>query len=147
MHSLDIDWNRPADPPGAPQRDHVRAYVSTGGTDGHLWHGVPTLLLTTIGRATGRTARTPLIYAEDEDRLIVAASGYGAPAHPDWYANLTADPRVRVQRGPIPFPATARPATPAEREAYWPVLTALWPPFDDDQSRTSREIPLVIIER
>ncbi|MER5727824.1 nitroreductase family deazaflavin-dependent oxidoreductase [Streptomyces sp. NPDC002138] len=147
MQKADVDWDHPADPLGERELAHVREYVATGGIDGHLWHGVPTLLLTTIGRVTGRTARTPLIYAEDEGRLIVAASAFGALDHPDWYQNLEADPEVRVQTDPVPFQAKARPATPAEREAYWPVMTALWPPYEDDQARTPREIPLVIIER
>ncbi|MET9695952.1 nitroreductase family deazaflavin-dependent oxidoreductase [Streptomyces sp. NPDC006529] len=150
MQQTDVDWDHPADPPGERERAHVRAYAATGGADGHLWHGVPTLLLTTLGRVTGRPVRTPLIYAEDEDRLIVAATASGSPDrpdHPHWYKNVEADPEVRVQRGPAPFQAKARPATRAEREAYWPALTALWPPFEDDEPRTGREVPLVIIQR
>ncbi|MFI5981596.1 nitroreductase family deazaflavin-dependent oxidoreductase [Streptomyces sp. NPDC051555] len=147
MQNPHADWDHPADPRGERELAHVRAYVATGGVDGHLWHGVPTLLLTTLGRVSGHTARTPLIYAEDEGRLIVAASAGGAPDHPDWYRNLEAEPEVRVQTGPAPFQAKARPATAAERETYWPALTALWPPFEDDQARTAREIPLAIIER
>ncbi|WP_330332332.1 nitroreductase family deazaflavin-dependent oxidoreductase [Streptomyces sp. NBC_00536] len=144
MQKADVDWDHPADPPGERERAHVRAYAATGGIDGHLWHGVPTLLLTTIGRVTGRTARTPLIYAEDEGRLIVAAWAGGLP---DWYRNLEADPEVRVQRDQAPFQAKARPATRAERDAYWPALTALWPPFEDTQTRAPHEIPLAVIDR
>ncbi|WP_329380059.1 nitroreductase family deazaflavin-dependent oxidoreductase [Streptomyces sp. NBC_01351] len=147
MHALDVDWDHPSDPPPGPRLDHVRAYVTTAGADGHLWHGVPTLLLTTLDRATGRTSRTPLIYGEDADRLIVMAAGYGAPDHPAWYRNLTAHPEVRLQVGAALFTATARTATPAERETYWEMMTGLWPPFEEDQERTAREIPLVILER
>ncbi|MFD8631554.1 nitroreductase family deazaflavin-dependent oxidoreductase [Streptomyces sp. NPDC059533] len=147
MHTLDVDWDHPSDPPPGPRLDHVRAYVTTAGADGHLWHGVPTLLLTTLDRATGRTARTPLIYGEDVDRLIVVAAGYGAPEHPAWYRNLTAHPEVHVQVGAVLHTVTARTATPEERDAYWPMMAGLWPPYDDDQARTAREIPLVILER
>ncbi|MEV7522273.1 nitroreductase family deazaflavin-dependent oxidoreductase [Streptomyces sp. NPDC091371] len=147
MQTIDVDWDHPSDPPPGPRLDHVRAYVTTAGADGHLWHGVPTLLLTTLDRATGRTARTPLIYARDEDRLIVLAAGYGAPEHPAWYRNLTAHPEVRLQVGATLSTATARTATPVERETYWEMMTGLWPAYEEDQARTAREIPLVILER
>ncbi|MFD7626061.1 nitroreductase family deazaflavin-dependent oxidoreductase [Streptomyces sp. NPDC059851] len=146
MQTITVDWDHPADPAPASARDHVREYVRTGGVDGHLWHGVPTLLLTTLDRATGRTSRTPLIYTEDEDRLVVAAAGWGAPRHPAWFWNLTAHPEVRVQVGPVVRPAVARRATDDEREAYWPALAALWPAFDDYQEHTLRVIPLVILD-
>lgn len=147
MHALDVDWDHPSDPPPGPRREHVRAYVATAGADGHLWHGVRTLLLTTLDRATGRAVRTPLIYGEDAGRLIVLAAAYGAPEHPAWYRNLTAHPEVRLQVGAGVFTAAARTATPAERETYWDMMTGLWPPYEDDQARTGREIPLVILER
>ncbi|MFJ4778704.1 nitroreductase/quinone reductase family protein [Streptomyces sp. NPDC088762] len=148
MHALDIDWDHPADPLPGPRLDHVRAYVATAGADGHLWHGVPTLLLTTLDRTTGRTVRTPLIYGEDADRLILVAAAYGAPDHPSWYRNLTAHPEVRLQVGAAAFKATARTATPPERETYWEAMTALWPAFDDYQAAAApRELPLVIVER
>ncbi|MFE1414297.1 nitroreductase/quinone reductase family protein [Streptomyces sp. NPDC058746] len=147
MQTIDVDWDHPADPLPGPRLDHVRAYVTTAGTDGHLWHGVPTLLLTTLDRTTGRTARTPLIYGDDEGVLIVVAAGYGSPDHPAWYRNLTAHPEVRLQVGATHFTATARTATPEERETYWEMMTGLWPAYDDDQARTAREIPLVMLER
>ncbi|MEU9256254.1 nitroreductase/quinone reductase family protein [Streptomyces sp. NPDC048270] len=147
MQALDVDWDHPTDPRSGPQLDHVRAYVSTAGADGHLWHGVPTLLLTTIDRATGRTVRTPLIYGEDADRLIVVAAAYGAPRHPAWYENLAADPEVRVQVGATVLRARARTATPEERETYWDMMTGLWPAYEDDQTAAApRVIPMVIIE-
>ncbi|GAA1593017.1 nitroreductase/quinone reductase family protein [Streptomyces globosus] len=148
MQAITVDWDRPADPRPGPARDHVRDYAATGGQDGHLWHGVPTLLLTTVGRRTGRTTRTPLIYTEDEARLVVAAAAWGAPAHPDWYRNLTAHPEVRVQVGPDVRPALARTAGADEREVYWPALAGLWPALDDYQTRArpTRTIPLVVLD-
>ncbi|MFC9297159.1 nitroreductase/quinone reductase family protein [Streptomyces sp. NPDC057011] len=151
MHALAVDWDHPTDPLPGPRLDHVRAYVTTAGADGHLWHGIPTLLLTTVDRATGRTVRTPLIYAEDADTgsLILVAAAYGAPDHPAWYHNVTAHAEVRVQVGAAAFGATARTATPVERETYWEALTALWPAYDDYQAAAApwRELPLVIVER
>ncbi|MER5808405.1 nitroreductase/quinone reductase family protein [Streptomyces sp. NPDC002033] len=145
--AVTVDWDHPTDPHPGPRLEHVRTYVASGGADGHLWHGVPTLLLTTLDRATGRTVRTPLIYGEDVGRHLVVAAASGAPHHPAWYLNLTAHPEVRLQVGADVFAARARTATPAERETYWEAMTALWPLFDDHQAAAwPREIPLVIIE-
>ncbi|MCB5178447.1 nitroreductase family deazaflavin-dependent oxidoreductase [Streptomyces antimicrobicus] len=141
-----VDWDHPLDPRPGPQRDHVTSYVETGGVDGHIWHGVPTLLLTTVGRISGRAVRTPLIYARDEDRYLTAASGYGAAAHPQWYRNLLAWPEARLQVGDRVLRATGRPATAEERDTYWPALTGRWPVFEDDQARVAREIPLVLFD-
>ncbi|MCX5376254.1 nitroreductase family deazaflavin-dependent oxidoreductase [Streptomyces sp. NBC_00091] len=143
-----VDWDHPTDPHPGPRLDHVRTYVSSGGTDGQLWHGVPTLLLTTLDRATGRAVRTPLIYAEDAGRHLVVAAAWGGPRHPGWYGNLRVHPEVRLQVGPRAFPAWARTASPLERETYWEAMTALWPPYDDYQTLAwPRELPLVIIEQ
>ncbi|KOU33987.1 nitroreductase [Streptomyces sp. WM6373] len=148
MHTLEVDWDHPTDPRPGPRLDHVRDYVSTAGADGHLWHGVPTLLLTTLDRTTGTTVRIPLIYGEDAGRFLVVASADGARDHPHWYRNLTAHPEVRLQVGAATFEATAHTATATEREVYWEMMTALWPPFEDDQAAARpREIPLVILER
>jgi F420H(2)-dependent quinone reductase len=74
-------------------REHLRRYVATDGADGHEWRpGIPTLLLTTRGRRSGRLRRTPLIYGRDGDRYLVVASYGGSPHHPDWYLNLRDDP-------------------------------------------------------
>jgi len=141
-------------PPAAPrsrppgwQQEHARRYLATGGTDGHIWEGVPTLLLTTTGRRSGEARTAPLIYGRDGDRYIVVASRGGAPAHPHWYQNLVARPEVRVQVMAEHFNARARTATPAEKPAFWKTMVAIWPPYEEYQQRTTREIPVVIIER
>lgn len=144
-----VDWDHPADPPRGLPLDHVRAYVESAGADGHLWHGVPTLLLTTLDRFSGRPVRTPLIYGRDEDRYIVLATAAdGTEGVPSWYRDLTAHPEVRLQVGALTAQARARTATAVERETYWEVMTALWPAYEDHQAAAApREIPLVIIER
>jgi deazaflavin-dependent oxidoreductase (nitroreductase family) len=139
MHTLMIDWDHPTDPGPGPLRDHVRAYVATAGADG-LWHGIPTLLLTTADPATGRTVRTPLIYGRDDDRYVVLA------AEGTWHAHLRAHPEVRVQAGPAVLRATARTATAAERDTYWEMMTALWPAYEDYRTALGTEIPLVLID-
>ena len=83
-------------PPGW-QQEHAKRYIATGGKDGHIWEGVPTLLLTTTGRRSGQTRTTPLIYGRDGDRYVVVASRGGAPAHPAWYENLTAQPEIQCR--------------------------------------------------
>lgn len=133
-------------PPGW-QQEHARRYIATGGQDGHIWEGVTTLLLTTTGRRSGESRTTPLIYGRDGDRYLVVASRGGAPQHPAWYENLAAHPEVHVQVMADRFTARARAATPAEKPALWKTMAAIWPPYDEYQARTTREIPLVILER
>lgn len=133
-------------PPGW-QQEHARRYLATGGQDGHIWEGVTTLLLTTTGRRSGQSRTTPLIYGRDGERYVVVASRGGAPAHPAWYDNLVAQPEVHVQVLADRFTARARTATPAERPTLWKTMAAIWPPYDEYQARTTREIPVVVLER
>ncbi len=127
--------------------EHVERYLATDGEDGHDWQGVPTLLLTTHGRRSGEARTLPLIYGRDGDRLLVVASQGGAPKHPGWYLNLVADPEVEVQVKADRFPARARPATAEERPRLWQTMTSIWPDYDKYQTRTDRQIPVVVIER
>jgi len=129
------------------QAEHARRYIETNGEDGHIWRSVPTLLLTTTGRRTGKPYTTPLIYGQDGARYLVVASRGGAPTHPQWYRNLLAQPAVGVQVKAERFRARARPATPEEKPALWQVMTRIWPAYDEYQARTSRDIPVVILER
>jgi deazaflavin-dependent oxidoreductase (nitroreductase family) len=126
---------------------HMRRYLETDGADGHIWNGVPTLLLTTQGRKSGRALMVPLIYGEDGDRYVVVASKGGAAQHPGWYLNLQANPDVEVQVSSDVFRARARTASADERQRLWKRMTAIWPQYDDYQQKTSREIPLVVLER
>lgn len=129
------------------QQAHMRRYLESGGRDGHLWEGVTTLLLTTTGRRSGQPRTTPLIYGRAGERYLVVASRGGAPEHPDWYQNLVAQPVVQVQVMADRFSARARAATAAEKPALWKTMTSIWPPYDEYQARTPREIPVVILER
>lgn len=127
--------------------DHIREYVGTDGAKGHEWRGVKTLLLTTRGRKSGQLRRTALIYGQDGGNYLVVASRGGAAKHPLWYENLVADPHVRVQVGADKFNARARPASPDEKRRLWPVMTAIWPAYDEYQTKTDRDIPVVVLER
>jgi deazaflavin-dependent oxidoreductase (nitroreductase family) len=108
---------------------------------------VTTLLLTTSGRRSGQPRTTPLIYGRAGEKYLIVGSRGGAPTHPGWYENLVANPVVRVQVMADRFKARARTATPAERPALWKTMAAIWPPYDEYQQRTAREIPVVILER
>ena len=108
---------------------------------------MPTLLLTTTGRRSGEPYTTPLIYGEDNGRYVVVASRGGADEHPQWYRNLVAQPEVGVQVKADHFRARARTASAEEKPALWQLMARIWPAYNDYQARTSREIPVVILER
>ena len=105
------------------------------------------LLLTTTGAKTGRTRTTPMMFHRDGERLLVIASNIGAPAHPDWYVNLVAHPRVVVEVGAERFEATAVPLAGSDRERLWTMLKETYPFFAEHEAKTSREIPVVALTR
>ena len=125
---------------------HVALYRLTGGRIGGRLYGASVLLLTTKGRKTGKTRTTPLLYLDDGDRLVVVASKGGAPRHPAWFLNLTADPEVTVERGRERLPMRAHEADDEERERYWPQVVTMYPGYAKYQVKTSRRIPLVVLE-
>jgi deazaflavin-dependent oxidoreductase (nitroreductase family) len=127
--------------------EHIRRYVESDGRDGHQWHGAPTLLLTTRGRKSRVWRRTALIYGQDGDRYLVVASYGGSAKHPTWYLNLVDHPEVHVQVGADKFTARARTATAEEKPRLWQIMAAMWPDYDKYQTKTSRDIPVVILER
>lgn len=126
---------------------HIQRYVETDGAEGHIWQGVPTLLLTTLGRKSGQWRRTALIYGADGDRVVVVASKGGAPEHPAWFRNLAGSPQVRVQVGAEAYDARARVADGEERARLWALMVGVWPAYEDYRARTEREIPVVVLER
>lgn len=127
--------------------EHVRRYAATGGQEGHLWNGAPTLLLTTTGRASHRPRRTALIYGRnDADAYLVVGSNLGADRHPDWYLNLRATPEANIQILGELLLVRARTASDAERAGLWRRMTAIWPDYDRYQQTTSRALPVVILQ-
>ena len=143
-------------PTGVPRfiQDHVRDYLETNGARGHLWDNtdfggtgsVPTLLLVTTGRKTGRQQTLPLGYTEIEDGYVVVGSKGGAPTHPAWYLNLVANPEVSVQLKSTRFEARARVALGSERESLWAMLVEATPQFEEYQQGIERQIPVVVLE-
>jgi deazaflavin-dependent oxidoreductase (nitroreductase family) len=128
-------------------KEHVQRYQETDGAEGHDWQGTVTLLLTTTGRKSGQERTTPLIYQPEGDAYLVVASKGGADEPPLWYLNLQADPEVKVQVKGDKFTARARTATPEEKPAFWRKMVATWPAYDEYRTKTSRDIPVVVLER
>jgi deazaflavin-dependent oxidoreductase (nitroreductase family) len=124
---------------------HVRGYVESGGKKGHLYFGMPTLLLTTRGRRSGKPRRTTMIYRRDGDRYVLVASNGGASEHPSWFFNLLEHPEVDVQVGPKRFPARA--ATADEKPDLWGRMASIFPRYDRYQKEAGRNIPVVVVER
>jgi deazaflavin-dependent oxidoreductase (nitroreductase family) len=128
-------------------QEHIDRYVASDGEEGHDWEGTQALILTTTGRRSGEPRPQALIYGKHGDDYLVVASKGGAPQHPAWYLNLDANPDVEVQVKGDKFKAHARTASPDEKQTLWPIMTKEWPAYDEYQTKTDRDIPVVILER
>ncbi len=127
---------------------HVLVYRATGGLIGHRLPGTPPmLLLEHVGAKSGKRRTTPLVYVEDGPNLVVVASKGGYPRNPGWYHNLRAHPDTTVQVGSRRRPVRARVAAPEERKRLWPKAVEVYGGYRGYQERTTREIPLVVLER
>ncbi|WP_116996795.1 nitroreductase family deazaflavin-dependent oxidoreductase [Desertimonas flava] len=125
--------------------EQTRAYLASGGTDGHENDGVRKLVLVTTGRSSGRPRRTCLIYGTSGNDFVVVASKGGSDDDPDWFKNLAADPRVGVQVGSRRVTCRARRATPSERPTLWAQMVDNFPLYADYALQTDREIPVVVL--
>jgi deazaflavin-dependent oxidoreductase (nitroreductase family) len=122
--------------------------VQTNGEDGHIWRGVPTLLLTTVGKVSGVNRRTALIYGRSGDDYVIVASKGGHPTHPLWYNNLVSHSTVQLQVGAEVFAATATTMPDgSDRDTAWAEMVNIWPDFAGYQEKTERQIPLVRLQR
>jgi deazaflavin-dependent oxidoreductase (nitroreductase family) len=128
-------------------QEHVRAYRETDGERGYNWRGTNILLLSTKGRSSGEERTTPLIHRVDGDRWVVVASKGGAPDHPGWYKNLQADPEAAIQVKGDRIPVRASTAAGEDRDRLWKLMADVWPPYEQYQQKTSREIPVVVFTR
>ncbi|GAA4374371.1 nitroreductase/quinone reductase family protein [Nocardioides caricicola] len=132
----------------------VRVFKLTNGRIGSKWRigagwkkPVPTLLLDHVGRKSGTTFTTPLLYLEDGPDLVIVASQGGLPKNPQWYPNLVAHPdtTVRLRKEGVRR-VRARTAGPEEKAALWPRLVELYADFENYAAWTDREIPVVVLE-
>jgi F420H(2)-dependent quinone reductase len=125
---------------------HIWVYHRTNGRLGAKLLWFPAALLTTVGRKTGLPRITPTLYIRDGDRVILPASYGGRNAHPMWYLNLKANPKVHLMVRGEQLDMTARDATDEERDRYWPPLIKIYPPYKGYRAATDRVIPLVVCE-
>lgn len=158
MSKLDVDGTvRELESGSTPKwiQDHLEVYRRSAGKEGHFWDStiaggkgmVPCLILTTIGRRSGEKRSSPLIYGTDGDAYVIIGSKGGAEKHTGWYYNLLANPDVELEVANERFAARARVATGAERERLWAKMLDVYPPYRDYQAKTSREIPVVVLEK
>jgi deazaflavin-dependent oxidoreductase (nitroreductase family) len=125
----------------------IAEYRANGGKLSGQFANSKLLLLTTTGAKSGQPRTIPLGYGKDGDYLIVIAANAGAPAHPDWYYNLLANPTVTIELGSERFQARAITAEGAERDRLLAKSVEILPYFAAQQEKTSRVIPFVIFER
>jgi deazaflavin-dependent oxidoreductase (nitroreductase family) len=112
-----------------------------------IFAGAPLVLITTTGAKSGRKRTTPIVYTTDGDDVVIIASKGGAPTSPDWFHNLVANPDVTVELPNEKFEARARVAEEPERERLYRAQAALMPNFSEYEKATTRQIPVVVIER
>ena len=112
-----------------------------------IFKGAPLLLLTTTGAKSGNTYTTPLVYTRDGDRYVIIASKGGAPTHPAWYHNLVAHPDATVEVGPERFAARAIVTQGEERQRLFDAQATIMPNFAGYQQKTTRQLPVVVLER
>jgi deazaflavin-dependent oxidoreductase (nitroreductase family) len=128
------DWNQQI----------IDEFRANGGRVGGMFEGAPMILIRHVGAKSGGLRVTPLVYfAEDDGRMVIVASAAGAPRHPAWYHNLTANPKIDVEVGTETFPVIAEEITGEERDAVWQRVITERPGFADYQRKTSRTIPVL----
>ena len=125
--------------------DDIRAHA--GQPSGGPFKGRNMVILTTRGAKSGEIRENPLVYSTDGDKIVIIASKGGAPTHPSWYHNLVAHPDVTVEIGGEKFKAHAHVAGDAEYERLYQQHASLNPAFHDYRKKTSRKIPVVVLEK
>jgi F420H(2)-dependent quinone reductase len=124
---------------------HVAIYRASNGKVAGSMGGRPVSLLTTTGHRSGKQRTTPVMTFPHDGGLVIIASNGGSDRMPSWYHNLSANPTVRVQTGAQVRTMTARTASPDEKAQIWPGIVAAASNFGNYQSKTSRDIPVVIL--
>jgi proline iminopeptidase len=136
-------------------KEHAQRYLASNGADGHLTLGpqahpklqnIPSLLLVTRGRVSGKYFLQPLYYGSDAGRYVVIGSKGGHADHPGWYKNVLAHPQVRIQVGDRRMDVTASVATGPERERLWTMMENLFVGYKRyKKDAAPREIPVVVL--
>lgn len=127
-------------------REQAEAFEASAGAEANELHGKPIIVLTSVGAASGKLRKNALMRVEHDGSYAVVASKGGAPRHPAWYFNLVANPHVELQDGAVKRDYRARLATGAERELWWARANEVWPDYAGYQRKTTREIPVFVLE-
>jgi deazaflavin-dependent oxidoreductase (nitroreductase family) len=125
----------------------IDEFRANGGKVGGNFEGAPLLILHTTGAKSGQERLAPVMYQAVGDDVAVFASKAGAATHPDWYHNLVADPTATVEVGDETYEVKARIAEGDERERIWSTQKERYPGFAGYEQATTREIPVVVLER
>lgn len=126
-------------------RKQAELYEQSGGTEGTTLRDMPVIVVTSVGAKTGKLRKTPLMRVEHDGEYAAVASLGGAPKHPVWYYNLTANPHVELQDGTEKRDYMAREVTGEEKAQWWERAVAAFPPYADYQAKTTREIPVFVL--
>ena len=127
-------------------RDQVDLYESSGGTQGtENQGGGPVIVLTSVGAKSGKLRKSPLMRVEHDGEYAVVASLGGAPKNPVWYYNLTANPRVELQDGPVKKDYQAREVHGEEYATWFERAVAVWPDYAEYQKKTTRTMPIFVL--
>ena len=125
----------------------INEFRANDGKVGGPFEGASMMLLTTTGAKSGQARTRPVVYTKDGDRFVIIASKAGAPTNPDWFHNLVANPEVTLEVGDERFPARATVTSGEERARLYDAQAALMPRFAEYAQQTTREIPVVVLER
>jgi deazaflavin-dependent oxidoreductase (nitroreductase family) len=128
-------------------RTVIDEFRQNGGAVGGDFTGAPMILVTHTGAKSGKQYTNPLVYTRDGDHYVIIASKAGAPDDPQWFRNIVANPLVTVEIGAETFTARARVAEGDERARLWRAQADLMPNFDEYAKNTTRQIPVVVLER
>ena len=130
-------------------RDQVELYERSGGTEGTTLRdtGLPVIVVTHTGNKTGAIRKTPLMRVRDGASYVLVGSMGGAPTNPVWVHNLRANPDVEIRDHTVAQPMRVREVNnAAERARLWKLAVAAYPPYEDYQAKTTRQIPVFLAE-
>lgn len=125
----------------------IEEFRANKGVVGGDYEGLPLALITTKGAKTGKDRVSPVSYINDGDRVVITATNAGLDYHPQWYHNVCADPNLTVEILGEKYEATAKEIDGEERERLWEELVASNRRLGRYQSKTSRRIPVLVLER
>ena len=126
----------------------IEEFRANEGRVGGPWAGTTLILIHHIGARSGTERVTPLGYSRRGDgRFAIVASNGGSPAHPDWYYNLKANPRIKVEVGAQTLTVLAEELDGPARAGLWPKLVAEYPSIGEYQARATRQIPVFMLTR